>query len=111
MRNLPVMYAAMAGGRATGSNALLAALALLELCAAGISITRRRRLLMALLLLLTLASQVGCDNGSVPSPPPATTGVISSTQTAMELEAMKQVNNNPVKIAGLPIVMGTVSLK
>jgi hypothetical protein len=109
MRNLPVMYAAMVGGRATGSNALLVALALLELCAAGISTTRRRRLLMALLLLLALASQVGCDNGSVPSPPPAITGVIYSTQTAMELEAMKQVNNIPVKIAGLPIVMGTVS--
>jgi hypothetical protein len=110
-RDGPVMYAAMVGGRATGANALLMALALLELCAAGISTTRRRRLLMALLLLLALASQVGCDNGSVPSPPPTTTGVVQSTQTATELEAMTQQNNSPTMVSGLPVVMGTVSLK
>jgi len=106
-----VMYAAMVGGSWTGSNSFLVGLALLELCAIGIGTTRRRRVLVTLLLLLALASQVGCDQGSVSSPPPATTGVVQSTQTAMQLEAMRQENNQPVKIAGLPAVMGTVALK
>jgi hypothetical protein len=110
-RGGPVMYAAMVGGGSSSSNAFLLALALLELCASGISTSRRKRVLMAFLLLLALASQVGCDNGSVPSPPPAATGVVQSTQTAMQLGVMKQENDDPVVVTGLPVVMGTVSLK
>ena len=104
------MYAAMIGG-ATGSNALLIALALLEFCVAGIGTTRRRRVLIALVLLLALGTQVGCDNGSTPSPPPAATGVAQSTQTAMNVAANQKANNDPVNVSGLPVVMGTVSLK
>ena len=105
------MYASMVGGGATGSNALLVGLALLELCAGAISATRRRRALMALLLLVALASQVGCDNGSVSAPQAPTFGVIQSTQTAEQVEAEEQANHEPVKIGGLPVVIGTVSLK
>jgi hypothetical protein len=66
---------------------------------------------VALLLLLALASQVGCDNGSNPGGGSSTGVVVQSTQTATQLEAMKQENNQPVQIAGLPAEMGTVSLK
>ena len=105
------MYAAMVGYKTGGSHGLLVALALLELCAVGIGTTRRRRVLMALVLLLALASQVGCDNGSSGGGGSTTSTVIQSTQTATQLEARKQENNQPVGIAGLPAMMGTVSLK
>jgi hypothetical protein len=110
-RGGPVMYAGMIGGEATGSNAFLVGLALLELCASAIGGTRPRRLLMTLSLLLALASQVGCDNGSVSSPSAPTFGVIQSRQTAMQVDAKEPANNEPVMVAGLPVVMGTVSLK
>jgi hypothetical protein len=102
------MYAAMVGGGATSSNALLIALALLELCAVGIGATRRTRVLVALLLLLALASQVGCNTGGGVSP--TVSGTTQSTQTAMHVEAMKQENNASVSVVGLPVVMGTVSV-
>jgi hypothetical protein len=110
-RDEPVMSAGMVGSSAAGANALLIGLALLELCAVGMSSSRRRRVLVALLLLMALASQIGCDNGSTGGGTATTTGTIQSTQTAMQVEAMKQENNVPVGVAGLPVVMGTVSAK
>jgi Prenyltransferase and squalene oxidase repeat len=111
-REGPVMVAAIIGGGTTASNAFLVVLALLELCAAGMSSTRRKRVLMALVLIAALASQVGCDNGSTSSGPgTSSSGVIQSKQTAMQVAAKKQANNDPVGVAGLPVFMGTVSLK
>lgn len=102
------MYAAMMGGGSTGSNAFLIALALLELCAAGLGNTRRR-VLMGLLLLLALASQVACNNSSGGGAGTAS-GVVHSMQTAMEVDAIKQVNHDPVSVVGLPAAMGMVSV-
>jgi hypothetical protein len=107
----PIKYAGVIGGAANGSGALLIGLALLELCATGMSSSRRRRLLMAGILLFFLASQVGCDNGSTGGGAGATSGIVQSTQTAMQVAAMKRANNNPVAVGGLPVEMGTVAIK
>jgi CSLREA domain-containing protein len=104
----PVMYAAMMGYGSTGSNAFLIALALLELCAAGLGTTRRRRVLVAVLLLLAMANQVGCNNSSGGGAGTAS-GVVHSMQAAMQVDALNQ-NKEPVKVAGLPVVIGTVSV-
>jgi hypothetical protein len=110
-RDEPVIYAGMVGANSSNSNGFLLALALLELFATGVGTTRRRRTLVALLMLLAFATAVGCDNGSVPSPPPATTGVISSAQTATQLQAITQAKGNAMGIGGLPMLMGTISRK
>jgi hypothetical protein len=102
----PLMYAAMVGDDAARSNEFLVAFALLEWCAA-----RCRRLLMVLLLLLTLASEVGCDNGSVSAGAGASSAAIHSTQTAIEVDAVKQENNERVVVAGLPVGLGSVVTK
>jgi hypothetical protein len=107
-RDGPVMYAAMVAGGTTGSTEFLIALLLMELCAVGIGTTRRRRVLIALLLLLALVSPVGCNNSS--SGPGTASGVVQSTQTATQVEAMPQANNDPAVVTGLPAVMGTVSV-
>jgi hypothetical protein len=100
------MYAAMVDGGSSGSNAFLVMLALLELCAAGMASSKRRRVLLVLSLCMALASQVGCHTGGGVSAP---SGVVSSTQTAMQVSAMT-ANDDPIVVAGLPVVMGTVSV-
>ncbi|HJU11748.1 MAG TPA: hypothetical protein VJ728_12770 [Candidatus Binataceae bacterium] len=109
-RDRPMMYAAIFGENTPGSNGWLIALLLFEGCAAGMTTFKRKRLLVALVMLLAMASQVGCDNGSTPGPP-APSGVIQSTQTAVQLDAVRQIDNSPVTVTGLPALMGTIKLK
>jgi hypothetical protein len=107
-RGEPMMYAAMVKGGSAGTNTFLIALALLEFCAAGVAATRRKRLLLALFLLLALTGQVSCNNSS--GSPGIASGVVHSTQTATQVEAMRQEGNVPLTVVGLPATMSTVSV-
>lgn len=108
MRGAHVVYAGLfslvAGRGSLGLGTLAGALMLLNLCSATIGGSRRLTLIALIVLMLALASQVGCDNGSVP-----TGGPITSTQTAMGVAANQ--NGVPLEIGGLPAVLGTVSVQ
>jgi len=111
-----MMYAAIFGTGTVGLGGVFLGLVLMELCAIGMSRTRRRRLLLASLLLLSLASQVGCDNGSTGGGGGAQTSssasvAIDSTQTATGIQAMQAMNNAAAPMQGFPVVMGKVALK
>jgi hypothetical protein len=111
MRGGRVMYAAMMGGgsESAGSGALLIAMALLGLCGAGVGGSRRRRTLFALIVVLAMATQVGCDNGSL-GRGPGGGGPVMSTQTAKHVAAA-HLDTSPINVGGLPVVMGRVSRK
>lgn len=113
LRGGDVLYAAMVrgGSESTGSSALLFAMALLSLCAAGVGGSRRRRTLFALVVVLAMATQVGCDNGSVGGGGSGGGGgPVVSTQTAKHVAAAS-LEDSPITVGGLPVVMGSVSLK
>jgi hypothetical protein len=113
MRGGQVMYAAMvgSGSESAGSSALLIAMALLGLCTAGMGGSRRRRTLLALVVVLAMATQVGCDNGSVGhGGSSGRGGPVMSTQTAKHVGATS-LAASPITVGGLPVVMGRVSLQ
>jgi hypothetical protein len=113
MRRSPMMYAAMIPGDGFGdSGGFLASMLLLSLGTAFISKSRPRRMFFALaIVLLAVTSQVGCDNGSVGSSPSSTlSSVQKSTQTAMHVKAASMKTGSKINVAGLPIVMSTISV-
>ncbi len=110
MRRPHVVYAGMfdiGAGRSPGLGALSAALMLLSLCTAAVGGSRRRTIMALILLALVVASQVGCDNGSVPT---SNGGPIMSTQTATGVGAAHPTGG-PVGVGGLPAFLSTVSVQ
>ena len=113
MRRQRFAYAAIVAGSGdepTGSGALLIAMALLGLCAAGVGGSRHRRTLFALIIVLAVATQVGCDNGTIGHGGSNGGGPVISTQVAKHVAAAK-MDANPIVVGGLPVVMGKVALK
>jgi len=110
MRRPQVIYAGLfdagAGHGSPGLTALGGVLMLLSLCTAGLGGSRRRTMIALIILMLAAASQVGCDNGSVPS---SSGGTIMSTQTATGVAAAAQTGG-PVGVGGLPAHLSTISV-
>jgi hypothetical protein len=95
-----------AGPGSHGWGALPGVLMLLSLCTTVFATGRRRTVIALIILMLAAASQVGCDNGSVPGP---SGGVPMSTQTARDVAAMNPAHEN-VGVGGLPALMSTISV-
>ncbi len=108
MRKTRAIYAGMfdiGAGRSPGLGALSAALMLLSLCTAAVNGSRRRTMI-AILLMLAVASQVGCDSGSVPS---SSGGPFESTQNASRVAAASPTGG-PIGIGGLPVFMSKITV-
>lgn len=109
MRKTRAIYAGMfdiGAGRSPGLGALSAALMLLSLCTAAVSGSRRRTMIALILLMLAVASQVGCDSGSVPS---SSGGPFESTQNA-SMVAAASPTGGPIGIGGLPVFMSIITV-
>ena len=109
MRSRQFYYAGIAGMRRGSSGqgwlALLAVLSFINLGAAGLGGARRRRVLALVILIVALASQVGCDTGTLPD----SNLTPSSTQTATSVFAAS-TSGQQLTVVGLPQTLSTITL-
>ncbi len=101
MRRVRAIYAGVFGASgplSPGLGVLSGVLMLLSLCTTAIGGSRRRLILALLILMLVAASQVGCDNGSVPS---SNGGPVISMQSAANADVTDLRTGTSLPVAGL----------